>query len=176
MNIIPFDPKRKRRHRKEGRLPWRRLAIGTAMAAFAALLALMLQRPTAASAAADAAAQGADNDAFTCTVTRVYDGDGPIHCLEGQSIRLSGIAAREMDESCRHGHPCPAASGAAARAALVRMTRGRILRCRAEGNSYNRVVASCTASGGRDLACAMIGTRTVVRWARYDPTGRLVHC
>lgn len=37
---------------------------------------------------------------FTCTPTRVWDGDGPIWCAEGQRIRLAGIAAREIDGSC----------------------------------------------------------------------------
>jgi endonuclease YncB( thermonuclease family) len=37
---------------------------------------------------------------FQCTPTRVWDGDGPIWCGEGPRIRLSGIAAREMDGSC----------------------------------------------------------------------------
>ena len=37
---------------------------------------------------------------FNCTPTAVWDGDGPIWCAEGPHIRLSGIAAREMDGSC----------------------------------------------------------------------------
>lgn len=32
-----------------------------------------------------------------CTVTSVWDGDGPIHCREGGKIRLTAIAARELD-------------------------------------------------------------------------------
>lgn len=41
--------------------------------------------------------------AFTCTPTRVWDGDGPIWCAEGPRIRLEGIAAREMDEPASQG-------------------------------------------------------------------------
>jgi len=37
---------------------------------------------------------------FQCTPTRVWDGDGPIWCSEGPRIRLSGVAAHEMDASC----------------------------------------------------------------------------
>ena len=44
---------------------------------------------------------------FQCTPVAVWDGDGPIWCAEGPHIRLSGIAAREIDGSCRPGHPCP---------------------------------------------------------------------
>jgi endonuclease YncB( thermonuclease family) len=129
--------------------------------------------------AADRRAPRADvasGAAFTCTVTRVHDGDGPIHCREGQRIRLSGIAARELDETCSEGHPCPEASGASARAALDRLTRGQALRCTAEGSSYNRIVATCETGAGVDLACAMIGSGTVLRWARYDRAGRLADC
>ena len=56
---------------------------------------------------------------FDCTPTAVWDGDGPIWCAEGPHIRLSGIAAREMDGTCRPGHPCPAANPIAARDHLV---------------------------------------------------------
>lgn len=48
---------------------------------------------------------------FMCTPVAVYDGDGPIWCAEGPHVRISGIAAREMDDACRPGHPCPDASG-----------------------------------------------------------------
>lgn len=36
----------------------------------------------------------AQGTSFTCTPTRVWDGDGPIWCAEGPKIRLAGIAAR----------------------------------------------------------------------------------
>jgi endonuclease YncB( thermonuclease family) len=58
---------------------------------------------------------------FTCTPVRVWDGDGPVWCKEGPRIRLAGIAAREIDDSCRFNQPCPTASGAEARDALVRL-------------------------------------------------------
>jgi hypothetical protein len=35
---------------------------------------------------------------FLCTPVAVYDGDGPIHCREGQKIRVAGIAARRWME------------------------------------------------------------------------------
>jgi endonuclease YncB( thermonuclease family) len=38
---------------------------------------------------------------FECTPIRVWDGDGPVWCAEGSRIRLSGIAAREIDGTCR---------------------------------------------------------------------------
>lgn len=48
--------------------------------------------------------------AFTCTPVAVWDGDGPIWCAEVPHVRLQAIAAREMDGTCRRGHPCPVAS------------------------------------------------------------------
>ena len=52
---------------------------------------------------------------FICTPVKLWEGDGPIHCAEGPKVRLAGIAAREIDGTCREGHPCPAADGVAAR-------------------------------------------------------------
>ena len=46
-----------------------------------------------------------EGSTFACTATAVWDGDGPIWCEEGPRIRLRGIAAREIDGTCRPGHP-----------------------------------------------------------------------
>lgn len=121
--------------------------------------------------------------AFTCTPVRVWDGDGPIWCAEGQKIRLSGIAAREIDGTCKPGHPCPAASGRAARDALVRLigapsgrsreghilVRGAPLRCVSKGSGKGeRTAALCSTSAGIDLSCAMVRSGHALRWAQYD--------
>ncbi len=119
---------------------------------------------------------------FTCTPTHVWDGDGPIWCAEGPHVRLSGVAAREMDGTCRRGHPCPEASPTQARDALVRLlggargsnstghviVAGPRLTCRSEGSAGgNRTSAWCRMPSGADLSCAMIRTGTVLRWDRY---------
>lgn len=119
---------------------------------------------------------------FTCTPTHVWDGDGPIWCAEGPHVRLSGVAAREMDGTCRRGHPCPEASPIQARDALVRLlggargsnstghviVAGPRLTCRSEGSAGgNRTSAWCRMPSGADLSCAMIRTGTVLRWDRY---------
>ena len=115
---------------------------------------------------------------FICTPIAVWDGDGPIWCEEGPKIRISSIAAREIDGTCRPHHPCPRASGEASRDALVellgrrtgRWKSGHItiaaapMRCRNEGRSFDRVVASCTLADGRDLGRAMLATGTVLPW------------
>lgn len=120
---------------------------------------------------------------FSCTPTHVWDGDGPIWCAEGPKIRLAGIAAREIDEVCRPGHPCPEASGVGARDHLVRLlggkrgigphghvlVKGPPLRCQSEGNAKgDRTAAWCSSPTVGDLSCAMVRSGWAVRWARYD--------
>jgi endonuclease YncB( thermonuclease family) len=119
---------------------------------------------------------------FTCTPTRVWDGDGPVWCAEGPRLRIAGIAAREMDGTCRSHHPCPRSSAIAARDALVKilggsrgttstghvLVRGPKLTCRSDGPAEgNRTAAWCRLPSGADLSCTMIHTRTVLRWDRY---------
>ncbi len=119
---------------------------------------------------------------FLCTPVAVWDGDGPIWCQEGPRVRISGIAARELDGSCSAGHPCPDATATQARDALVRILGGprgtlstghiRVrygtMRCRSTGGAGgNRTAAWCNLSDGRDLSCTLLATGTVARWDRY---------
>lgn len=119
---------------------------------------------------------------FSCTPIAVWDGDGPIWCAEGPHVRLSGIAAREMDGSCRPGHPCPAADPIAARDHLVSLlgTRGAArstghisvagptMRCRSAGGAGgNRTAAFCDSPQSGDISCAMIRDGYAARWDRY---------
>ncbi len=123
---------------------------------------------------------------FDCTATSVWDGDGPVACVEGFKVRLSGVAAREIDGACRPGHPCPAASGIASRDALVAIlggARGTLptghiviapikLRCLFAGGTYDRIAAWCStpAVAGRpavDVSCAMIASGTALKWDRF---------
>jgi endonuclease YncB( thermonuclease family) len=110
---------------------------------------------------------------FSCTVTGVHDGDGPIYCAEGPKIRLQAVAARELDGSCNPGQPCPTASADDARLALDRLTRGQVLRCEATGMSYSRIVAWCWLPDGRSVNCAMVKSGTALAWRKFDPDGRL---
>lgn len=119
---------------------------------------------------------------FSCTPTHVWDGDGPVWCAEGPRIRLSGIAAREMDGTCRSNQPCPAASAEQARDALVDLVgeragigeyghvlvRGPTMRCVSVGGAGgDRTAAWCVSPRSGDLSCAMVATGTVLRWGRY---------
>lgn len=80
---------------------------------------------------------------FVCTGTKDHDGDCPIQSAEGPKVRLAAIAARELDETCSPGHPCPDASGASAQAALEHLALGQTLAREATGTSYGRVTAWC---------------------------------
>lgn len=119
---------------------------------------------------------------FDCTPTAVWDGDGPIWCAEGPHIRLSGIATREMDGTCRAGHPCPSADSTAARDYLVRLIGkptgtlrtghvslvGPVMRCRSGGGAGgNRTAAFCISPKSGDISCAMVRSGYAARWDRY---------
>lgn len=116
---------------------------------------------------------------FDCTPVRVWDGDGPLWCAEGPKVRIARIASREMDGTCRSGHPCPAASAKSARDALVALVgtpigrsaqghilvRGPRLRCVSDGlGKADRTAAWCTLPDGTDLGNRMLATGTVIPW------------
>jgi endonuclease YncB( thermonuclease family) len=121
---------------------------------------------------------------FDCTAVSVYDGDGPVACEEGFKVRLSGVAAREMDGTCRPGHPCPDASAEEARTALVNLLGGETgrtvngpavhitiaptrLRCLFAGGTYDRIAAWCVTAQGVDISCAMIASGTALIWDNH---------
>jgi endonuclease YncB( thermonuclease family) len=120
---------------------------------------------------------------FTCTPIRVWDGDGPIWCAEGPKIRLAGIAAREIDGTCRPNQPCPTAGAVEARDRLAVLIgkpvgfsrEGHVLlkavpmRCTSVGDGKgSRTAAWCVTAQGVDLSCAMAQSGMALRWARYD--------
>lgn len=119
---------------------------------------------------------------FTCTPTAVWDGDGPVWCAEGPKVRIAGVAAREMDGSCRPGQPCPAVGAEEARDRLVRLLggpRGTLetghievrappMQCLSDGSAGgSRTAAWCTSPTFGDLSCAVVEAGGVVRWPRY---------
>ena len=119
---------------------------------------------------------------FTCTPTAVWDGDGPIWCAEGPHVRLSGVAAREMDGSCSAGHPCPDADPVAARDRLARLVgeplgrnrtghvlvHGPAMTCMSRGGAGGtRTAAFCISPRSGDLSCAMLRTGYAARWDKY---------
>ena len=122
------------------------------------------------------------DETFSCTPVAVWDGDGPIWCAEGPRVRLSAIAAREIDETCRSGHPCPTASGISSRDHLAsllgrsvgRLSHGHIsiegppLRCRSAGSAGgSRTAARCVSPTYGDIGCRMVSNGYALEWRRY---------
>lgn len=119
---------------------------------------------------------------FQCTPTRVWDGDGPIWCAEGPRVRLSGVAARELDGTCKLNHPCPKASAESARDALVLLigwptgqsreghilVRGPKMTCKSDGGAGgNRTAAFCISPQSGDVSCKMVAGGWAAKWQRY---------
>jgi endonuclease YncB( thermonuclease family) len=119
---------------------------------------------------------------FTCTPIAVWDGDGPIWCAEGPRIRISGVAAREIDGTCRPGQPCPQVGGTEARDGLVQLLGGargksrdghvRVhsasMACLSDGSAGgSRTAAWCRSPLFGDLSCAVVRAGGAVRWRRY---------
>jgi endonuclease YncB( thermonuclease family) len=120
---------------------------------------------------------------FQCTPVAVYDGDGPVWCAErGIKIRIAGVAAREMDGTCRPNQPCPSVDAIDARDRLVRLlggprgtlpeghivVRAAVMTCRSDGSAGGaRTAAWCTSPTIGDLSCAVVRAGGAVRWPRY---------
>lgn len=119
---------------------------------------------------------------FECTPVRVWDGDGPIWCAEGPHVRLSGIAAKEMGETCNANQPCPKATAIEARDGLVSiigeaqgvsaeghiLVRGPTMRCVSVGGAGgSRTAAWCVSPKGGDVSCAMVRSGLALKWDRY---------
>ena len=63
-------------------------------------------------------------------------------------IRLSGIAAREADATCKDGNGKSWPCGAAAKTALTRLIRARAVSCALpKGGEHNIFEASCEVAG-----------------------------
>lgn len=103
---------------------------------------------------------------FACQVSSITDGD-TLRCSDGTRIRLHAVAARESDETCRRGHPCPGASGASATAKLTELAMGQTLQCSQTGTSYDRVTAICRNEAKVEINCAMVQSGTAVIWPRF---------
>src|SRR5262245_28308775 len=121
----------------------------------------------------------ASGKTFTCTPTAVWDGDGPIWCAEGPRLRIAGVAAREMDGSCRSNQPCPSVSAIEARDRLVRLlggAKGKLatghivvtsapMTCSSDGSAGgSRTAAWCRSPAVGDLSCAVVRLGGAIPW------------
>ena len=120
-----------------------------------------------ATADADALPSSPSETCFRCNVAYVNDGD-TLRCKDGTKIRLHAVAAREADETCSPGHPCPTASAASATAELNRLVAGKTLRCEQTGRSYDRITAIWWWPSGEEINCAMITSGTTLVWETFD--------
>lgn len=103
---------------------------------------------------------------FTCRVERVNDGD-TLRCKDGTRVRLHAISARERDETCSQGHPCPTATAAASTEALKRLVQNKTLSCQNVGQSYERVTAICWTPDHTEVNCAMVQSGNAALWPRF---------
>jgi endonuclease YncB( thermonuclease family) len=86
-------------------------------------------------------------------LARVIDGDSL--AVDGTEIRIFGIDAPELHQSCeRAGRPWPC--GEAAKKRMAELAAGRLVRCRVRDvDRYRRLVSECSA-GGADLGRQLV--------------------
>lgn len=118
----------------------------------AVLLALFLSPPAFADAVAGTA--------------RVTDGDSLR--IGAVRIRLHGVDAPELDQSCTDAAGRDWACGQWARDRLARLAEGRRVTCEVvEVDAYERLVARCSV-GGRDLGAALVAEGAATAYRRYS--------
>lgn len=104
------------------------------------------------------------NAVTSAGVARVADGDSL--SLGGERIRLWGIDAPELSQTCRRqgqDYPC----GRLARDALRRLTEGRQISCEGwQRDRYQRLLADCSASGV-DLSASQVAAGWAVAYGGY---------
>ena len=94
-------------------------------------------------------------------------GDGDSLTISGISVRLYGIDAPELAQTCRRGGG-PWKCGEEARSQLQAMVDGQQVRCRSvDTDEYGRTVAVCTA-GRWDLGKAMVESGWATAFRRYS--------
>ncbi|MEP7240909.1 MAG: thermonuclease family protein [Devosia sp.] len=83
--------------------------------------------------------------------------DGDTLRIAARRIRLSGLDAPELDQTCGI-EPAPWSCGAEAKGFLVSLVAGRDVTCRTEGNDrYGRALANCRVAGadlGQNIVAA----------------------
>ena len=163
-------PYRRQLPRQRGQRGLPALAMTTLLGAIAVLAVLnwpVADTTEPVSSPASALSSASPATGFLCEVAHVNDGD-TLRCKDGPRVRLHAVAAREADETCSPGHPCPSASGASATAALNRLAAGKRLTCEATGRSYRRITAICRTPDGEEINCAMVRSGTTLIWDKFN--------
>lgn len=98
---------------------------------------------------------------------RVSATDGDTLASGGQRLRLHGIDAPEMRQSCtRQGRAY--ACGEEARRALARILGGGMVACEAlDTDRYGRRIVRCTNAEGQDISAALVAEGWAVAYRRY---------
>jgi endonuclease YncB( thermonuclease family) len=99
-------------------------------------------------------------------VARAIDGD----TLEvaGRHVRLEGVDAPEMEQTCRDSVGRPYACGRRAAQALAALIEGRNVVCKGLGpDPWGRLVATCEA-GGEDLGAALTRAGWALAFRRFS--------
>ena len=108
------------------------------------------------------AAQGAQSVSGAASAA---DGDSLV--IGGSRVRLYGIDAPELSQTCTRGG-ARWACGQLAAAELAKLVKGRDVQCAAMGiDAYRRTVARCSA-GGIDLNRTMVALGYAVAFRRYS--------
>lgn len=93
--------------------------------------------------------------------------DGDSLTLEAERLRLEGIDAPELNQSCeRAGKPWPC--GRAAREALQNLVLAEGTRCSgSERDRYDRLLVVCRSGAGGDINAAMVRRGMAVSYGGY---------
>ena len=98
----------------------------------------------------------------TADGTRVYVVDGDSLRIGPRDVRLKGIDAVELRQSCNGADGGQWSCGVEARQALQDLVARGDLRCQAsEGDQFGRAIALCSVTGVSDVAAALV----VAGWA-----------
>lgn len=99
----------------------------------------------------------------TVTIT-----DGDTVKMNGVPIRLKGMDAPEMRQTCRDGDGVPYQCGEVARSALVEHVAGRPLTCRITGRDrYQRALGACSVDGD-DIGAWLVERGLAVGYGGYE--------
>lgn len=94
--------------------------------------------------------------------------DGDTLRSASQRIRLAGIDAPELSQTCRDGQGRAWQCGTAARGRLASIVARGGVACRSQGQDrYGRMLATCSAAGIADIGDAMVRDGYAVNYARY---------
>ena len=104
--------------------------------------------------------------AVAAAYVRVIDGD-TLH-VDGKNIRLTGIDAPELSQTCRDAQAREWPCGQAAKARLIELvSRGEVV-CTARGHDrYGRTLAVCSVRDIVDLGEALVRAGYAVNYRRY---------